>query len=147
MKSFEKLISGIKNRERILYFNYHPKKQYYSHFGDQKRWISLFQYINAKNRIEILPTWDHVFAMKSSSMKENYDSLWASNFDEFIKSSNYNKARYLLIQENSVNEQNIVKHLNKKFNLVGVVNLKKLKINLNREISKGIFYLFDKNLK
>ena len=140
--SFEKILSGI-SKERILFFNYHPERNYYSHFGNQKRWISLFQYINAKNRIEIMPTWDHVFAMKSSSVKENYNSLWASNFEEFIASSNSNDTKYLLIQENSLNESKIINKLKQQFKLVGTVDIKKF--NLNEEISKGNFYLFDKS--
>jgi hypothetical protein len=146
LNSFEKIITGIK-KEKVMFFNYHPKSEYYSHFGRQKRWISLFQFINAKNRIEIMPTWDHVFALKSVSAKKKYDTLWSSTFKEFIKSSNYNGARYLLIQENGLNEKKIIKTLKKKFILIGIINIKKLKIKLNREISKGNFYLFDKNKK
>ena len=146
LNSFEKIIGGI-SKEKIIYFNYHPKNQYYSHFGKQKRWISLFQFLNAKKRIEIMPTWDHVFAMKHLSEKKKYDSLWASNFEEFIKASNYNKARFLLIQENGLNEKKIIKILKQKFDLIGIINIKKMKIKLNKEISKGNFYLFDKNKK
>ena len=90
-----------------------------------------------------MPTWDHVFAMKSSSVKENYNSLWASNFEEFIASSNFNDTKYLLIQENSLNESKIINKLRQQFKLVGTVDIKKF--NLNEEISKGNFYLFDKS--
>lgn len=138
---FQKLFDGIK-KERVLYFNYHPKKQYYSHFGDQKRWISLFQFLNAVNRIEILPTWDHVFAMKSSTLKKDYDLLWSSNTEDYIESADYHKTRYLLIQENSLNEKKIIKNLKLKYKLVGNLDIKNF--SLNKEISGGNFYLFDR---
>ena len=88
-----------------------------------------------------MPTWDHVFAFKSTDYKKKYEVLWSNNYYEFYENAKKNQCEYFLIQANDESETNLLNLVRSKHKLISKFDPKTIKYNLN-DISMGTFYLF-----